>query len=211
LEQPATPFDIDWSRFRLVDLSRPVEPEALRLVPGRRPDGTFEHQLGPLPGRTGTCVELPRHFYADGKSVEELPLSLFVGRAVLARPEPDAEGRIGASALEEAAGPLARRDDILVVDPPPSPDGPPAFAVEAAHWILGHGIKMLVLDDARLGRTVPEEREFYDILLGRDVLLVRNATGLEALKRPVFFLLAFPPRFHGVETLWVRLAAVVAR
>lgn len=205
------PFDIDWSRYKLVDLSQPIRAgdDGPELAEDRGPDGTFRHIWRRLPAQTGTHVLLPRHFHADGRSLGDLPLTAFMGRAVLADVRP-ADGRVTEAELDQAAGQSAQRDDILVVRRPR--DGPPAvFSVGAAHWMLGRGVKMLITASMGFGATVAEKREFQDILLGRDMPIIPAAHNLDRIPAARFFVIAWPPLFVGLESVWVRVGAVVER
>jgi len=215
-------FDLNWNEYVLVDLTRSVfasesDTADVRITRERLQNGTFSHAIVSGPARTGTYVELPRHFYEDGKTLKEFPLSAFMGSAVLASGKRPEDGLIDAEWLDESAGDYVRRDDILTVRMEENASGSSGdkaecfFSLDAAHWILGKGVKMLVADSIGMGRTVPEDREFQDILLGRDIPMIHTATNLAKLRRPRFYMLAWPVRFYGIGSLWVRLGAIVSR
>lgn len=213
-------FDVDWGRYKLVDLTRIVAAGAgadceIRTSRGQFPNGLLFHEVTSAHTHAGTHVELPGHFAEDGKTLDEFPLAAFMGRGVLATVSTTDGARVTADVLEDSIGAPVRRDDVLVIrncsDAACDSDTPAVFTVDAAHWMLGMGIKMLVFDRFRMGETVPEEREFHDILLGRDIPIIHSATHLEKLTRPEFFVIAWPARVHNLDSLWVRVAAIVER
>ena len=216
-------FDVDWGRYKLVDLSQPVlaGPEEEHPIVVRRqqfPNGMFYHEITGGNTHAGTHVELPAHFSADSRAMEEFPLSAFMGRAVLAAVRETEGEEITGPILEASIQAPVRRDDIVVIRDDRQTisennggGAGPLLSLDAAHWLLGMGAKMLVFRTLRLGRTVPEQREFHDILLGRDIPIAHGAAHLDKLTRPEFYLIAWPARIHGIDSLWVRIAAIVER
>jgi kynurenine formamidase len=75
-----------------IDLSHSVKP-GMQVYPGDPPftcsgiasiqaDGYCVRALS-MSSHTGTHVDAPSHFFADGKTISEIPLATFVGRALL--------------------------------------------------------------------------------------------------------------------------------
>ncbi|KAF9064786.1 putative cyclase [Rhodocollybia butyracea] len=77
----------------LVDLSHPLDPEHMSIPPGlpqlsccpiaQVPKDGFSMHTISLGSHTGTHVDAPSHFYADGKTIDQIPLSALVGRALV--------------------------------------------------------------------------------------------------------------------------------
>ena len=80
-------FTIDWSRYRLVDLSYTVIPPGTDERPFATErsflaDDSFKHDVR-THTHVGTHVEAPAHFFEGGATVLDMPLERFMGRAVL--------------------------------------------------------------------------------------------------------------------------------
>ncbi|KAF5379576.1 hypothetical protein D9757_009248 [Collybiopsis confluens] len=77
----------------LVDLSQPFDTERMSIPPGLPqfsccpiatvPKDGFSMQTVSLGSHSGTHVDAPSHFYADGKTIDQIPLSALVGSAVV--------------------------------------------------------------------------------------------------------------------------------
>jgi len=76
-------FNIDLSRYRVVDLSYLVEPNAGGDRPfvvrqGRLADNAFKYDVLDTHTHVGTHVESPAHFFENGKDIAGLPLDAFL-------------------------------------------------------------------------------------------------------------------------------------
>ena len=90
-------FDIDLSRYRLVDLSYEVVPGSSDDRPfdaalGTLEDGCFKYDVSRTHTHVGTHVESPAHFRQDWPDIGSLPLEAFMGRGVLLRVDASLEG-----------------------------------------------------------------------------------------------------------------------
>jgi len=213
-------FDIDWNKYRLVDLSVKISPPGdperpFEVKPGRLADDALKYDITNTHTHVGTHVESPRHFYMEGKGCEDYPLQQYMGRAVLLD-VPDADGcpRIEPSVLDEKVGSLLQPADILLLrnsDPRReqlSRDDYPLITVQAARWMADKAIKMLGFDvHFRLGADVSEGRQIHDILLSRNILLI-EVLDLAGLVRQQFYYIGLPINFVGLDSAWCRAVAI---
>ncbi len=221
-------FEIDLSRYRIVDVSFELKPHSLDAfdkpfdpVRGTLPDETFKHTVT-IDTHTGTHIEYPVHFVETGKKPEDYPLEYHMGRGLLVdvnsvKPEP-----VGASLLEEQLGAIIREGDILLfrnVHPEAQaqdPDSLPYLDESGARWIMDHKVKMIMLTigcHVRLAKDVEHARGIHEILMGGDnaIPITEIGSGLEKITRKEFFFMALPFRATGVDSLWARAIVIEER
>jgi kynurenine formamidase len=142
---------------------------------------------------TGTHIDAPRHFFADGPALEEIPLARLHGPGVVWRFEGlTADSLIGVAELE-AARPLLRPGDILAIDTgwsllagTEAYEDHPSFTPEAADWLVAQGIKFLACDVPTPDMPVHRRPAGFDWpvhkrLLSRGVLICEHLRGHAAL------------------------------
>jgi len=214
-------FAIDWSKYRLVDLSYTVVPPGSEDRPfdierGYLADEAYKHDVR-THSHVGTHVEAPAHFFDGGKDTTEFPLTHFMGRAILldvadVAPTP----QITAAYLEQAIGDLIQEGDILIcrnLDANAKAEGRrPMLTPEAARWLRQQKIKMLGIDTHfGLGEDIQSTRALHDILQSQDVCLVEWLDNLEALQRREFFFMALPYKVRHMDSSWARAVAIEER
>jgi arylformamidase len=134
---------------------------------------------------TGTHVESPRHFLADGAPLETVPLERFVGPAVVVEVKGDA---VTAAALEATGVPAGTRR--LLVRTPNSarwaagwgPFDPVyvALTTDAARWVVDRGVELVGLDHLSIQRY-EDDPETHRILMRAGVTILEglNLAGIE--------------------------------
>ena len=102
----------------------------------------------------GTHVDAPRHFYADGPCMDEIPLERMMGEGVVIQVDKSINEEIGVADLA-AAKPTIEPGDIVAIDTGWSPRwGTPAWnqhpylSLEAAQWLVDHKVKLVAVDTA---------------------------------------------------------------
>lgn len=212
-------FNIDWQRYRLVDLSFEVIPGAssdryFDIERGLLADDAFMHHVK-THTHVGTHVEVAAHFYEGGRDITAYGLERFMGRGLLLDIGDAAKTpRITAETIEEQLGGLIGQGDIIICrnSDPESLAGNrpvPALTPEAAHWIAAHKAKMVGIDTHfSLGVDVAHGRALHDILMSADVTLVEFLANLEQLKRPEFYFMALPFKCRTIDSGWARAVAI---
>lgn len=218
-------FDIDLDRYRIVDLSYEVVPPGTADRPfvverGYLADRAFKYDITNTHSHVGTHVETPAHFFEGGKSVVDLPLTWFMGRAVLLDvPDAGTAMAIDAEYLEHAIGDIIESEDIVICrnsdrDSLGSQDKAhkPGFVPAGAEWLAARRIKMLGIDrHFRLGPDIPGSRMLHDILQSQDVCLIEWLDHLDDLTQREFYFMALPWRVRTVDSSWVRAIAIETR
>jgi len=225
IDRGMTMFNIDLRKYRIVDLSLEVVPPGSEGRPfeierGNLADNTYMHNIR-THSHVGTHVESPAHFFDDGKDITQLPLTTFMGRAILVDiTDATTHKAITAEYLEDNVGDIIEEGDIVVMrnsDPVSKTshrkEDLPYLTPESAQWLADHRVKMLVIDNAllRLGKDVPSGRALHDILLSRDIPIVEFPDNLQALRKRVFFFMALPFKVRNLDSAWARAIAIEDR
>ena len=176
---------------KLVDISLPLSAELLTwpgdppiaVRPAKRQsrgDAANVSQLD-FGNHSGTHVDPPNHFIEDGKAIDDLDPSIFVGPAWVAE-LPDAVSEISPSELEGAEVP---RDveRLLIKTSNSGTLGPGssfrrdfvALSVEAARWAVERGLRLVGVDYLSVERfDAPFEHPVHRTLLAAGVIIVEG-------------------------------------
>ena len=175
-----------------------------------------------MPIHAGTHLDTPRHIYADGKTLDEIPLSAFVGKAVcvdVSQVKPNEEvtpemlepyrDRIQPGMMvflytgwnEKMFGTLDYWMDS------------PVLGTAAADWLVERGAKMLGYDffqdaGAKGYETNVKNFHAHEHVLGKGVLHVEHLTNLSKVVGTEFFAIALPLKIVGGEGSPTRVIAL---
>ena len=154
---------------------------------------------------TGTHVDAPRHFCADGPGMEAIPLDRLMGEGVVIRLELSACEAITPEQLA-AAAPAVEPGDIVAIDTGwktrwETPDWTrhPYLSLEATDWLIDKQVKLVAVDT--INPDLPYDLRPADFgfpvhcaLLRRGILIAEQVANLEALsgKRAEFLFGALP-------------------
>ena len=134
----------------------------------------------------GTHVDAPFHFLHDGKTVDQIDLSHFVGDCFVARHEGDVTAADAENILKKADG----AERILIA-------GNATVTIEAAEVFAAGGIKLL----GNEGQTVGPENapmQVHLILLRRGIALLEGIV-LNEVPEGRYFLSAAPLNLGGAD------------
>ena len=182
--------------MEIVDLTRPLGPGtpvfpgdpaiSLTRVATHDTEGYEVTQIC-LGSHSGTHVDAPRHFFADGATLSDYPVERFIAEGIVIDVRGARSGIVDpeflASCLERT--PVERGGFVLLWtgDPDPGPtDTPPCItlSLDAAALLLEKGVTLVGTDGPDLdaeGGSYPVHR----LLLGAGVLLAENLCNLERL------------------------------
>lgn len=134
----------------------------------------------------GTHVDAPFHFLHDGKTVDQIDMSHFVGDCFVARHEGDVTAADAENILKKADG----AERILIA-------GNATVTIEAAEVFAAGGIKLL----GNEGQTVGPENapmQVHLILLRREIALLEGIV-LRGIPEGQYFLSAAPLNLGGAD------------
>ena len=212
----------------IVDLSHPLDDDT-PVYPGD-PVASFtpattidEHGYNVLHVRmgsqTGTHVDAPFHFLADGARIDELPLELFLGPAVVAdvRGKPP-HGSITWSDLAPVADRLVPGRMLLLQTGWDAHWGTDAYFDhpfldgDAAARVVAAGVRTVGLDALSLDETVLDGGPAagfaaHDVVLGAGGVIVENLRNLDAIRSQEPVVSVLPLRLVGADGAPVRAVA----
>lgn len=214
---------------RVVDLSHPIEdgtpvypgdPTA-RLTPAATIAADGYNLLHVRMGsQTATHVDAPYHFFDAGPRVDELPLGLFVGPAVLVDVRSKGpRGRIGWHDLAPVAGRLGPGCILVLHTGWDEHWGTeryldhPFLTGDAADHVLATGVRTVAIDAASVDETTldgspPGGFAVHRAVLGAGGVLVENLTNLAAVDMADPVLSVLPLRLAGADGAPVRAVAL---
>jgi arylformamidase len=232
---------MSWPPKTIVDISFPLDPKTYKnnlpqrvldqfagkacgfeiepLIERGGPSSTGQVARGlKMRLHSGSHVDAPEHWIEGGKQIQDLPLDLFIGRAVIADcsskegdkaiTEGDLEDRVGAM-LHPGDRLLDRTDwndrffDIEVAE---WKAASPYLTPGALDWCIARK-PVLVGIDFYHGAIAPgaDHAEMFESKLVRNgILTVTNLFNLKAVKKTEVTLIALPLALHGVEASPVR-------
>jgi arylformamidase len=177
--------------MEIIDISLPLSPRvptwpgnaAYAFDPVKRmasggSSNVSEVRLGT---HTGTHVDAPRHFFDDGRSVDELSLAGLIGPCVVAEiPVPSGRSVITATDIQRAAG--SPPPERLLLKTPNSalwgtPEFTPDFAfvgTEAAEWLVAAGVRVVGTDYLSIEEFKKPGAPTHHVLLAAGVVIIEG-------------------------------------
>ena len=156
-----------------------------------------------LSAHTGTHVDAPYHFLADGSTLDTVPLNLMVGRAyVLHMPAVDL---ITAESLEQAGIPprtrrvlfKTRNSDIWARGEKAFQTDFVALSPDGAQYLIERGINLVGIDYLSVA-PYGDSRPTHEILLKAGVLILEGIN-LAAVSQGRYTLYCLPLNLEGVD------------
>lgn len=154
-----------------------------------------------MSAHSGTHVDAPYHFLADGATVDQLPLEILIGKARVV--EMTALDRIDRADLER----VDLRDDIRVLlktrmsgqlRQPLFQENFVYLTPDAASYLAKVGIKLVGIDYLSIEKFGSRDFEAHHALLGAGVVIVEGLD-LSAVEPGEYDLICLPLRLAGAE------------
>ena len=137
----------------------------------------------------GTHIDAPFHFIGDGKKVDEMGLTPYVGDCYVARHEGDVTKEDAEAIMKKAISAGASERILIAGDATMTADGARVFA--------GYGILLLGNESQTVGPLMAP-MEVHLILLGKDVTLLEGIV-LKDVPEGKYFLSAAPLNLGGCD------------
>jgi kynurenine formamidase len=217
---------------RIIDLSVPIE-DHFRWPVQREKKG--DHSKGDLaevtwlgwPVHGFTHMDSPRHFFADAKTTDDIPLDTTIGDATVFDLEPVAPNEAITAERLQAAGMYLQKGDIALMrtcwDTQRSLKtrefwtDAPYLTREAATWLLERGVRAVAFDfpqDYPIrglldGKQAPlEEHVTHDVLLRNGVILIEYVANTQAIRQPRVWFCCLPLKVPGADGAPARVIAI---
>jgi kynurenine formamidase len=156
-----------------------------------------------------THVDAPRHFLADGATIDEIDLSTFAGEGVVVDVSREEATEITLEEFEAAPGEVREGDIVLVYTGwgerygAPDYEPHPWLSTPLAEWLVERDVKLVGLDVITPDLTGPYREEgwteypVHRTLLGNGVLIAEHLGGLGAVAGRRLDVYAFPLKIRG--------------
>ncbi len=212
--------------YRVIDLTKELDPK----TESRRCHLIRYNTGGPIPdfhtaldltSHLGTHCECPYHHFENGKSVGELPLNTFMGRAIYVNIDfLEPNSHITSADLDRACGTRIKEGDIVLLDSPykiapftpmtNTPEDKRLFIGEdSARWLRNHKVKCVGFGDGVSIENCNEDvKPFHDILMEADIVFLEVLKNLECLKTDTFFMSYAALPIVGADSCPVRAYAI---
>lgn len=181
-------YDISQEIFTCQIYEGDPEPEKV-IINDMNQDDLYNLSAFSMCSHNGTHVDAPKHFIPDGKTIDEIPLEHFVGKAYVAEHEgsitaEDAFGILVKANAEDAAQRILIKGDAVVT-------------LEAAEVFVNAGILLLGNEAQTVG---PEDAPMavHLLLLKSNVVLLEGIR-LAEVPEGAYLLNAAPLNLGGLE------------
>jgi kynurenine formamidase len=169
-------------------------------------DGYWGHEIT-MGNHVGTHIDAPAHMIEDGATLDQFDVTDFIGKACYV----DARTGISLEAIR-LAGP--QPGDIVVFDTgyaqhfhePKYFQDYPAMSKEVAEYLVSCRVKMVGLDTCSIDNS--PNFEIHKILLGNNILVIENLTGLGKLRGMTAIIYALPLKV-GIDASPARVIAEI--
>jgi kynurenine formamidase len=220
---------------RVVDLSVALGGPGVALLPDAPQMGREAVHTHDRHGRSntrvsffvhsGTHVDCPHHFYADGSTVDEVPLDRYMGHGIRLDLRDIAKERTPIAVkhvLDALPSGAPVRDAILVFNTgwmataagkPNFYSDNPYLGLETAEWLVENRVKAIAMDtsvDAAPSTPPrPGDSPIHRTLLGGGVMIIENLVNLDQLPHLGFTLMALPVKIYRGDGAPARAVAFI--
>ena len=160
---------------------------------------------------TGTHIDAPRHFLPDGASVEQIPVDVLVGPALVV--EMGVEQEITAADLEAAAIPtgtdrlLFKTRNSRLLDDEDFRRDFVYLTLDAARWLVGRGVHLAAIDYLSIEQMDAQPNIVHQTLLEAGVVIVEGVDLRRVAPGP-YLLACLPLKIEGADGSPVRAVLV---
>ena len=191
-----------------------VEIDVLDAIAGAPADGRRHLNCS----RVSTCIhcgthmDAPFHFFADGRTIDQVPLEDCIGPAVCVTHDAwTAKASIEVPHLRPQQDAIRKARRIILRtgwhrqwNRPGYFEDHPVISGQAAQWLVDLGVVLVGVDFPSVDRA---PYPAHDVLLGNGLVIVENLTNLAKIPDPVFELSAIPLAIAGRDGSPVRAFA----
>ena len=210
-------FDIDFTKYKLVDLS--LEVALNQTVPyrpfeatlGKLGDGTNKYDITNTHTHVGTHIESPWHFYGKGNTCTDYPLEKFMGKAtVVDGVIHPGEDRVSLETIKKQLDGRPRDFRILYVRN--ATDKPMRFSFDCVPYFAEFNLDLFIFDSTiEFGEGLQNGLDFHDKMMSRGTLLIEFPANGTALDQEFFYVMALPLKIKGIDSSWCRLMAILEK
>lgn len=207
--------------YRVVDLSTLIDPATssrrCRLERYYQDWTKDYHSNLDIESHLGTHIETPYHYNDNWQDILGLPVTAFMGRAVLLKLACEPRAPITRAMLDKASNGRVRPGDIAVLDSPyhcePFTRNPndqrPYLCGESGEWFVEQQVKCVGFGDGvAIEYSVETACAIHEVIMPHGITFLEVMRNLDQLQAGVFFLLCQPMPIRGLDSCCVRAIAL---
>lgn len=209
--------------MKIIDLSHPLNNETT-IYPGSvKPfikttgniieNGYSEHELT-LGTHTGTHVDAPSHMILNGKSLDQLPIQKFIGKAIVI----PCKGRkeIDVAYLDTFKEKISQVNFVLFYTAWDKNwktsdylGDYPTLTPEATNWLTDFNLDGLGFDVISVDKVNVTDQVNHHIFLKHEILIIENLTKLDQLPSDIFTFQCIPLKIENADGSPIRAIAIL--
>ena len=211
--------------MKIIDLTHSISPN-MPVYPGTEPpiflQGRSIDEIGflekkiTLYSHTGTHIDAPAHLIKGSKTLDQLTIEHFHGKALLLRLDNLRSQTIGIQELEPHQQTLIQVEFVLIHTAWSQFWGTdkyfsdyPVLSLEAADWLSGFDLKGIGFDTISADKTNSQDFPVHKAFLQKDTIIIENMTNLREIPCDQFVFSCFPLSFEDADGSPVRAVAFV--
>jgi kynurenine formamidase len=208
--------------MEVIDFTHPLHP-GMPVFPGE-PGPAFRNiaEMGnqgyrvkwlEMGSHSGTHMDAPAHLISDGKTLDQLPVSHFSGKATILAIPPDTR-QISIDFVRQFAGSIGKADYILLNTGWSRHWGEesyfrdfPVLSEEAASWLVSHSLKGVGMDTISADPVESSALTIHRIILNAGMVIIENLCFPERSYPENLFFCCFPLKITEADGSPVRAMA----
>jgi len=208
-----------------IDLSHTISP-GMAVYPGTEPPefsdpytidsaGFYEKKITMF-SHTGTHIDAPSHILKKANSLDQIPISRFIGKASVLNFSNIKKTIITYHDMARHKSRVEKSDFIILYTGWYQKWGEeayfenfPVLSLEAAEWIAKFSLKGIGVDMISVDVTDTRSFPIHRIFLEKEILIIENLTALEELVNKDFTFFCFPLKIENSDGAPARAVALV--
>jgi arylformamidase len=168
---------------------------------------------------SGTHLDTPAHFFASGKTIDQLSVNAFAGKGVLLNCSAFRQKtEITAAHLQRFEDDLAKSEFALVFTGWDRYWGSetyfqdfPALSQKAVEYLTKFNLKGIGLDVASIDPVASPDYPNHRLVLNKGLIIIENLANLHLLEGKKFIFMSFPLKIKNGDGSPVRAVAMITR
>jgi kynurenine formamidase len=211
--------------MKIIDLSHPISPN-MPVYPGTEPpvfisgsnidDVGFLEKKITMYSHIGTHIDAPAHIIKGAKTLDQLSIEHFFGKAFLLNLTTRKKKSIDIDELEPHQDSIRNSDFILLNTGWSQLWGSnsyfqnyPILSSEAASWLSNFNLKGVGMDTISADEGNSQDFPIHKIFLSHNIVIIENLTNLNALPASHFMFSCFPLKIAQADGSPVRAVAII--
>lgn len=211
--------------MKIIDLTHSISPN-MPVYPGTEPpiflQGCSIDEIGflekkiTLYSHTGTHIDAPAHLIKGSKTLDQLQIEHFHGKALVLNFANSKCRTIDIKELEPHQKSIIQVEFILMHTAWSQFWGTdkyfsdyPVLSLEAADWLSGFDLKGIGFDTISADKTDSQDFPVHKAFLQKDTIIIENMTNLGELPCNQFIFSCFPLSFENADGSPVRAVAFI--